>query len=76
MKWHKNWKQILKSYSFIGLAANAAIAISVSGLAVLGVLSPSLALPVLATAGTVLGILGSVGRFIDQSLDDLKEKEK
>lgn len=76
MKWHKNWRQILKSYSFIGLAANAAIAISVSGLAVLGVLSPSLAFPVLATAGAVLGILGSVGRFVDQEIEDVKEEDK
>lgn len=76
MKWHKNWKQILKSYSFIGHVANAAIAISVSGLAVLGVLSTSLALPVIATAGIVLGIFGSVGRFVDQELEDMKEEDK
>lgn len=76
MKWHKNWKQILKSYSFISIVAHILVAVSVSGLAVLGILSSELAFPVLATAGIVLGILGSAGRFVDQELDDIRDEEK
>lgn len=74
MKWHKNKKQILKSYSFLSLAANLAIAISVSGLAVLGVLSSSMAFTTLAVSASMLGLVGCLGRFLDQSLDDIKEE--
>lgn len=74
MKWHKNKKQILKSYSFISLVANAAIALSISGLAVLGVLSSGMAFTTLAISASVLGLVGAAGRFVDQSLDDIKEE--
>lgn len=76
MKLHKNCKNILKSYSFISLAANAAIAISISGLAVLGVLSSSLAFPMLAGCAIFLGAVGAVGRFIDQGLDEGRGKDE
>ena len=75
MKLHKDCKGILKSYSFISLAANAAIAISISGLAVLGVLSSSLAFPLLAGFAISLGAIGAVGRFVDQGLAEDKEKD-
>lgn len=74
MKWHKNWKQLLKTYSFLSLVANAFIAISVSGLAVLGVLSSELAFPVLATTGAILGVMGAVGRLIDEEIEDLEDE--
>lgn len=73
MKWHKNKKQILKSWSFLSLAANAAIAISVSGLAVLGVLSSGMAFTTLAISASVLGLVGAVGRLADQQLDEIKD---
>lgn len=73
MKWHKNWKQLLKTYSFLSLVANALVAISVSGLAVLGILSSELAFPVLATAGVILGVLGGIGRFVDQEVEDINK---
>lgn len=74
MKWHKNWKQLLKTYSFIGMIANLFVAISVSGLAVLGLLSAELAFPVLATLGIVLGVVGLIGRFIDQEIEDVEDE--
>ncbi|MNY35502.1 hypothetical protein D3C86_1699120 [compost metagenome] len=75
MKWHKNWKQLLKTYSFLSLVGNAFVAISVSGLAVLGVLSPSMAFPVVATAGVILGVVGAAGRLLDQEIEDVNDAE-
>lgn len=75
MKWHKNWRRLLKTYSFIGMIANLLVAISISGLAVLGVLSAELAFPVLATLGIILGVAGAFGRLIDQEIEDIQEEE-
>lgn len=66
----KDKKKILKSYSFLSIAANFLIALSISGLSVLGVLSSEIALPVLAVLAISFGLFGLTGRFIDQSLDD------
>lgn len=76
MQLHKNWRKLLKSYSFISLLANLFVAVSISGLAVLGVLSSGIAFPVLAISGAVLGGLGALGRLVDQQLDDLERDEK
>ena len=70
MKFLKDKKKVVKSYSFLSMAANFLIALSVSGLSVLGVLSSELALPLLFTCAIVLGLLGLAGRFVDQSIDD------
>ena len=74
MKWQKDWRKILKTYSFIGLLGNLLIAISVTGLMVLGVLSSNIAFPVLLTSSLVLGIIGLVGRFIDQEVEDARDE--
>lgn len=70
MKLLPNKKKILKSYSFLSMAANFLIALSVSGLSVLGVLSSELAFPILVGCALFLGLLGLCGRFIDQELND------
>jgi len=70
MKLLKDKKKILKSYSFLSIAANFLTALSVSGLSVLGVLSSELALPILIGCALFLGLLGLCGRFVDQSLED------
>lgn len=75
MKLLPNKKKIIKSYSFLSMAANFLIALSVSGLSVLGVLSSELAFPILVGCALFLGILGLVGRFIDQSLDDVGDTD-
>lgn len=75
MKLVDNWRKVLKTYSFLSIVANILVALSVSGLAVLGVLSSQVAFGTLATSASVLGLIGAVGRFVDQSYDDL-EKEK
>lgn len=69
MKIAKNWKRRLKSYSSLSLIANILIALSVSGLSVLGVLTSELAAPVLIGAAVLFGVLGLAGRVIDQMLD-------
>lgn len=74
MKWQKDWRKILKTYSFIGLLGNLFIASSVTGLMVLGVLSSNIAFPVLLTSSLVLGVIGLVGRFIDQEVEDAKDE--
>ena len=76
MKLLKDKKKILKSYSFLSIAANFLTALSVSGLSVLGVLSSELALPILIGCALFLGLLGLCGRFVDQSLDDANEADK
>lgn len=70
MKLLPNKKKILKSYSFLSILANFLVALSVSGLSVLGVLSSELALPLLVGCALVLGLLGLIGRFVDQTIDD------
>lgn len=75
MKLVDNWGKVLKTYSFLSIVANLLVALSVTGLSVLGVLSSQVAFGTLAVSASVLGLLGLIGRFVDQSYDDL-EKEK
>lgn len=75
MKWLGNKKQILKSYSFWSMFSNFLVALSISGLSVLGILSAEIALPALITIALALGLFGLVGRFMDQELDDRKEDD-
>lgn len=72
----KDWKKSLKSYSFLTIVANILTAVSVSALAVLGVLSSELAFPLLATLAIAFGLAGAIGRFIDQSVDDLEKGDE
>lgn len=75
MKWRSDWKKILKTYSFLSIIANLFVAVSIAGLSVLGVLSSSIAFGTLVTVAIALGLIGAVGRFVDQSYDDIKEDE-
>lgn len=70
MKLLKDKKKVVKSFSFLSMLANLLIALSVSGLSVLGVLSNAVALPLLTGLAITFGILGLIGRFLDQGLDD------
>ena len=73
----KNWKQrLLKSYSSWSIIANILIALSVSGLSVLGVIASEVALPIILCFAIPLGVLGLLGRVIDQSLDDTSWTDK
>lgn len=68
----KNWKQrLLKSYSSLSIVANILVALSVSGLAVLGVISNVIAIPLLVGLAITFGVVGLLGRVIDQELDDV-----
>jgi len=75
MKLLPNKKKILKSYSFLSMLGNFLIALSISGLAVLGVLSSDIAFPLLAGLAISFGLFGLVGRFIDQQLEDNQDAE-
>lgn len=66
-------KKLLKSYSFLSMLGNFLIALSISGLAVLGVLSSDIAFPLLAGLAISFGLFGLVGRFIDQSIEDIED---
>ena len=70
-----NKKKILKSYSFLSMLGNFLIALSISGLAVLGVLSADIAFPLLACLAISFGLFGLVGRFIDQTVEDNQDAE-
>lgn len=76
MKLLPNKKKILKSYSFLSTLANFLVALSVSGLSVLGVLSSEIAFPLLSCLAIIFGILGLTGRFVDQGIDDALERDK
>ena len=70
----RNWKaRLIKSYSSWSIIANILIALSVSGLSVLGVIVSEVALPVILCFAIPLGILGLIGRILDQNIDDFKE---
>ena len=70
----KNWKQrLLRSYSSLSIIANILVALSISGLSVLGVISNVVAIPILVGLAIPLGLLGLLGRVIDQSIDDIKQ---
>lgn len=73
MKLADNWKdRILKSYSSLSIIANILVALSVSGLTVLGVISNVIAIPLLITLAISFGALGLIGRVVDQGLDDVR----
>lgn len=73
----KNWKQrLLKSYSSWSIIANILVAISVSGLSVLGVISSVITIPVLVGLAVALGLVGLAGRIVDQGLDDIRDEDK
>jgi predicted membrane metal-binding protein len=70
----KNWKQrLLKSYSSLSIVANILVALSVSGLSVLGVISNVLAIPLLVGLAITFGLVGLAGRVIDQGLEDIED---
>ena len=69
MKLLPNKKKILKSYSFLSILGNFLIALSISGLGVIGVLSSDIAFPLLAALAISFGLFGLIGRFIDQQLE-------
>ena len=75
MKFHEDWKKILKTYSFLSMLGNFLIALSISGLAVLGVLSSDIAFPILAALAISFGLFGLIGRFIDQTVEDSQDAE-
>jgi hypothetical protein len=71
-----NWKQrLVKSYSSWSIIANILVALSISGLSVLGVISNVIAIPLLVTLAITFGMVGLVGRVLDQGLDDIKGEE-
>lgn len=72
----KNWKKRLKSYSSLSLIANILVALSITGLSVLGVVTSEIALPIVLSFAIPLGILGLIGRVLDQGIDDALERDK
>ena len=73
MKLINDWQKHLKSYSFISLVGILLSAISFIGLSALGVLGPALSMPMLATLVIIFATLGGIGRFIDQTDDNIEE---
>lgn len=74
MKWHKNWKRIVKSYSFLGLLSNLLVAISLTLGTVAGMISSQVSLPVMITLVILVSVTGLVGRFIDQTEQDVERE--
>ena len=75
LKLVRNWKTILtKSYSSLSIIANILIALSVSGLSVLGVIASEVAIPTILCFAIPLGLLGLTGRILDQGLDGIRDE--
>lgn len=73
----KNWKQrLIKSYSSLSIIANILVALSISGLSVLGVISNVIAFPLLVGLALTFGVVGLLGRIVDQGLDDVRQECK
>jgi uncharacterized membrane protein len=73
----KNWKpRLINSYSSLSIISNILLAISISGLSVLGVISNVLAIPLLVGLAVSFGLLGLVGRVLDQGLDGDKGEDE
>lgn len=72
MKMVDNWKSLIKSYSVMAILGNLLTALSISGLAVVGVLSSGMAFNALVASAILFGIAGFIGRFIKQDLEDGK----
>ena len=62
-----------KNLQFYSILANLFTALSISGLAVLGVVSNGMAFPLLVATAILLGFIGLIGRFMDSSVEDLEE---
>ena len=75
MKLLKDRRKILRSYSFLSMLGNFLIALSISGLGVIGVLSSDIAFPLLAALAISFGLFGLIGRFIDQTVEDNQDAE-
>jgi hypothetical protein len=72
-----NWRnRLLKSYSSLSIIANILVSLSISGLAVLGVISNVIAFPLLVSLALTFGVVGLLGRIVDQGLDDIKQECK
>ena len=70
-----NWTKLWKSYSVLFSIANILQAVSVSALAVLGVINVYFAFQTIFVLTLLFGALGLVGRLISQpSLKRLKEE--
>lgn len=65
-------KQLLKAYSTWALIANILTALSTAALAVLGVISVYFSMWVVIGSATLFGLLGLLGRFLKQDLEDGK----
>jgi len=77
VKFAPNWKtRLLKSYSSLSIIANILVALSVTGLSIVGVISVQVSLPILLAITLPLGLLGLIGRVIDQGLDDIRQECK
>lgn len=72
MKLVNNWKSLIKSYSVMAILGNLLTALSISGLAVVGVLSSGMAFNALVVSAILFGVAGFIGRFIRQDLEDGK----
>lgn len=65
-----NWKRRLRSYSSLSIIANIMVALSVTGLTVLGVISSGIAFTTVITSAFVLGIMGLIGRVLNEAIGD------
>lgn len=67
---------MLKFYGVYSFLANSLVAISVSGLTLLGVISTSTTVAVLITWGVIFATMFAIGKWLDQEVEDLDKVGK
>lgn len=68
----KNWRSILKSYSFMSIVASSLAIVSTMGLTYVGQLDKDVGMVSALALAMLFNIVGGVGRFINQDLSDGK----
>lgn len=68
---NKTYKYICKHYHLFSFIANSLIAISMAGLALLGVLTDTMTVTWLVGWGILFAALFGLGKLLDQEIDDM-----
>lgn len=68
---NKFYKHICRNYHLYSFIANLLNAVSMAGLALLGILTDTLAVAWLVGWGFMFAIMFGIGKLLDQEIDDL-----
>lgn len=73
---NKIYKHICKNYQLYSVIANMLNAVSMAGLALIGVLTDTMTVAWLVSCGVMFAVMFGLGKLLDQEIDDMdKVKE-